>query len=144
MTYREIQEVDVPSLFDVRVATWHNAHGAKEMTAMGITQDAVCQLLHENHRGWLAEVDGPVVGFAMGDKGTGELWVIAVLKSHEGQGLGRHLLQLVEDWLVAEGCDLLWLTTDPDESFRAVGFYRQLGWEDWKIEDGDRFMHKRR
>ena len=36
-----------------------------------------------------------------------------------------------------------WLTTDVDENLRAVGFYRHLGWEDWKFEDGDRFMKKR-
>jgi hypothetical protein len=28
------------------------------------------------------------------------------------------------------------------ENTRPVGFYRRLGWKDWKIEDGDRFMIK--
>jgi ribosomal protein S18 acetylase RimI-like enzyme len=52
------------------------------------------------------------------------MWVIAVLKEYEGNGIGRRLLRLVEDWLFSEGWDELWLTTDRDETLRAVGFYR--------------------
>ena len=144
MIYRQIKETDLPELFKLRVATWHNAHGEEELQALGITQESTARLLQQSHRGWLAELDGRPVGFAMGDKRSGEMWVIAVLKEHEGQGVGRRLLALVEDWLFTEGCDPLWLTTDPDENVRAVGFYRYLGWEDWKIQDGDRFMRKRR
>jgi ribosomal protein S18 acetylase RimI-like enzyme len=73
---------------------------------------------------------------------TGEMWVIAVLKEFENQRVGRTLMTLVEDWLFSKGCAELWLTTDPDENFRAFGFYRTLGWKDWKIEHGDRFMKK--
>ncbi len=69
--------------------------------------------------------------------------VIAVLKEFENQGIGRSMMQLVEDWLVAEGCRELWLTTDPDGNYRADGFYKHLGWVDWKFEDGDRFKKKR-
>ena len=43
----------------------------------------------------------------------------------------------------SEGWEEIWLTTDVDENLRAVGFYRHLGWEDWKFEDGDRFMRKK-
>ncbi|WP_375340935.1 GNAT family N-acetyltransferase [Lyngbya confervoides] len=57
----------------------------------------------------------------------------------------KQLLRLVETWLFAEGWEEIWLTTDPDETMRSVGFYRHLGWCDWKLEpDGDRFMHKKR
>ena len=50
---------------------------------------------------------------------------------------------MVEDWLSSEGWKEIWLTTDRGENIRAVGFYRHLGWSDWKVEpDGDRFMKK--
>ena len=88
-------------------------------------------------------VGSRVVGFAMGNRDDGEMWVIAVLKEFEDRGIGRRLLGFVEEWLFAEGWEEIWLTTDPDETFRAVGFYRRLGWRDWKLEpDGDRFMKK--
>lgn len=143
--FREIGSHDVPSIFDVRVATWHHDRGRQELTQLGITPDSVREMLEVSHRGWLCEADSRAVGFAMGNRNNGEMWVIAVLKEYEGCGIGRRLLGLVEDWLFSEGWGEIWLTTDPDETLRAVGFYRHLGWEDWKIEpDGDRFMKKRR
>lgn len=144
MTYRELHSSDLDAIFDVRVRTWHNANGAEELRRMGITPEAVCGLLRTTHRGWVAESGEGIVGFVMGDKATGEMWVIAVLPEHENRGVGGRLMALVEDWLWSEGWEEIWLTTDPDESFRAVGFYRHLGWVDWKIENGDRFMRKRR
>jgi GNAT superfamily N-acetyltransferase len=144
MTFREIQIEDLPAIFEVRVAAWHNPHGREELNALGITPDSVRQMLHDSHCGWLCEIGGRTVGFAMGDRSTGEMWVIAVCKDFEGRGIGRQLLRLVEDWLWSQGWSEIWLTTDPDESFRAVGFYRRLGWEDWKIEHGDRYLRKRK
>ena len=145
MKIRPIQEDDLPEVFAVRVATWHNAYGAEELTQMGITTASVANLMKTTHRGWLAEdVTGKVVGFAMGNRANGEMWVIAVLKVFEGQGIGRRLLAQVEQWLFEHDWQEIWLTTDPDETMRAVGFYRHLGWEDWKMQDGDRFMRKQR
>ena len=131
------------AIFNVRVRTWHNSNGAEEMKRMGITHQSVLRLMGKTHQGWLAEADGKVIGFTMGNKATGEMWVIAVLKEYENQGIGRSLMGLVEAWLHSEGCKEVWLTTGADENYRAVGFYRHLGWEDWKMEDGDRFMRKR-
>ena len=143
MSLREIEADDMDSIFDIRVRTWHNPNGAEELEQLGITHDSVRELLRSSHRGWIASEAGVDVGFAMGNRETGEMWVIAVLPEYENQGFGRALLTAAEDWLFAEGWDEIWLTTDADENYRAVGFYRRLGWEDWKMEDGDRFMKKR-
>ena len=145
-SFREIQPDDMQAIFDVRGAAWHNDNGLEELTRFGITHDSVREMMQQTHRGWLCEVDGKVVGFAMGNRATGEMWVIAVLKEYEGRGFGKRLLTMVEDWLFSAGWDEIWLTTDPDETVRAVGFYRHLGWRDWKLEPGggDRYMKKRR
>lgn len=143
MNFRVIKPDDMGTIFDVRIRTWHNPNGAEELTRMGITPESVCELMQTSHRGWLAEQNNRVVGFSMGNKTTGEMWIIAVLPEYENQGVGKRLLQLVEDWLIAEGCTELWLTTDTDETMRCVGFYRHMGWKDWKIADGDRYMKKR-
>ncbi|NKI36247.1 GNAT family N-acetyltransferase [Wenzhouxiangella sp. XN79A] len=141
--YRQIVPSDIPSLFAVRIATWHNEHGAAELAELGITPESVGEQLLYSHRGWVAEGEGRVIGFAIGNHLTGEMWVIAVLKEYEGHGIGMRLLASVENWLFSEGWNEIWLTTDPDENYRAVGFYRHLGWKDWKLEpDGDRFMKK--
>ena len=142
--FREITASDIPAIFDVRVATWHNDNGHQEMTEMGITPETVKTMLDSTHRGWLCEVDGQVVGFAMGNIESGEMWVIAVLKEYECRGIGKQLLNRVEQWLFDNDWSEIWLTTDLDESMRAVQFYRSQGWTDWKVADGDRFMRKTR
>ena len=143
--FRQIVAEDIPSLFDVRIATWDNQHGREELAQLGITHESVRQLLAESHRGWLCEVGSQCVGFAIGNGKTGEMWVIAVLQEYEGRGIGKRLLATVEEWLFSKGFREIWLTTDSDETVRAVGFYRHLGWVDWKLEPkGDRFMRKAR
>jgi len=142
-TIREIAPTDMDAIFAVRVATWHNPNGVEEMTRMGITHDSVLRMMRDRTRGWITEAGGRAIGFAMGHAKTGEMWVIAVLKEFEGRGVGRALITKIEDWLASEGWREVWLTTDVDENFRAVGFYKHLGWTDWKFEHGDRYMRKR-
>lgn len=142
MIYREITAQDLPEIFELRIATWHTPNGREELKRLGITTESVSQLMTNSHKGWLCYTDARIAGFAMGNKETGEMWVIAVLKAYENHGIGRTLLGKVEDWLFSEGWKELWLTTDPDETARAVGFYRNLGWKDWKMENGDRYMRK--
>ena len=143
ISIRELAPADLDAVFRVRVATWHNPHGAAELARLGITPESVAARMCSSHRGWVAVDADRIVGFSMGDRTNGEMWVIAVLPEFEGRGVGRRLLTEVEHWLRAEGWREIWLTTDPDESVRAVGFYRHLGWKDWKFEGGDRYLRKR-
>jgi hypothetical protein len=70
------------AIFAVRVATWHSPRAVEEMTALGITLETVMAMLAcGSQRGWLCETDGRVVGFCMGNRETGEMWVIAVFKT---------------------------------------------------------------
>ena len=142
ITYRLIEVPDIPVLFQVGVATLYYENGPRELTEMGITAASVeQQLVSGTHQGWLAEVNNVVVGFAMGNKTKGEMWVIAVLSEFEGCGIGRELITRVERWLFSLGWESIWLTTYLDLNFRAVGFYKSLGWVDWKMEE-DRYMRK--
>jgi ribosomal protein S18 acetylase RimI-like enzyme len=68
--------------------------------------------------------------------------VIAVLPTHIRQGIGDRLLREVESWMFRT-CPEIWLTTDFDTTLRAYSFYRRRGWEDWKIENRNRYMKKR-
>lgn len=142
MNFREITIADIPDLFAVRVATHENKLSPEELTALGITPETVTEKLKGSFKGWLCKADEKVVGFAMGDKSSGELWVIAVLPEYIGKKVGSTLLLLVENWLVESGCTRLWLTTDVDPSLKAYSFYLQHGWVDDRIEDGLRYMVK--
>lgn len=140
--FREITAQDVPNLFVVRAATHENRLTVEELQSMGITVESVKEKLKGTYRGWQCDVDGKTVGFAMGDRATGELWVIAVLPEYLGMGIGSKLLRAVEQWLAESGCSCLWLTTDIDTMLKAYSFYRSHGWEDDRIEDGLRYMRK--
>lgn len=142
MQIRPITQADVPALFEVRVATHQNAMTLAELERLGITPGSVATMLGTTHAGWLCEDGGRVVGFAMGNRETGELWVIALLPDYLGRGIGSQLLRAVEAWLGEQGWDRIWLTTDTDVSLRAYTFYRQHGWVDDRIEGGDRYMVK--
>lgn len=144
MNLREITAADIPELFAVRTATHENRMTLEELAAVGVTAANVRNRLETTFKGWLCEAEGRVVGFAMGDRSTGEMEVIAVLPEYIGKGIGSALLRRVEDWLFAQGFTQLWLTTDIDSSLKAYRFYRQHGWTDERIERGLRRMVRTR
>jgi len=63
------------------------------------------------------------------DSATGEITFLAVLPSHEGQGIGRRLLSLVVNRLHMAGAQRIWLAAPSDPADRAYGFYRAVGWQ---------------
>jgi GNAT superfamily N-acetyltransferase len=142
LIYKDIGANDIPSLFVVRIATRENAYTMDGLERLGITEASVTDMIKTTHRGWLCEVDKQVIGFAIGNRKNGEMWVIAVLPEYEGKGVGKELLIRVEDWLWSEGWNEIWLTTGIDPSLRAYRFYRSQGWIDYEIRDGLRYMKK--
>jgi len=144
MTFREINQQDISTLFAIRAATRENPLSRSELQALGITEDSVATMLYTTHRGWLCEAEGKVVGFAMGDGKTGELWVIAVLPAFEGQGIGSRLLEHVEAWLWSLGWPELWLWTSSAPTKRAFTFYLHHGWTISEIKGNLLSMKKTR
>ncbi|MBD2134827.1 hypothetical protein H6F47_20965 [Sphaerospermopsis sp. FACHB-1094] len=43
--FREMVTEDIPSLFDVRIATWHNDQGHNELAKLGITHAVNSKIL---------------------------------------------------------------------------------------------------
>lgn len=129
MHFREMTPADLPDTFRIRTAAKENPFPMEALIASGITEASVTQMLATTHRGWVCEVDGNIVGFAIGNRSDGEFWVIAVLQEHEGKGIGRRLMLLVQDWLWSEGWQKLWLVTGVAPS-RAFHLYSKLGWRD--------------
>ena len=129
MNYRLIDPQDLGEIFDLRATTRENPYSREDLRQIGITEESVAERLRRaTHRGWLCEVGGKIVGFAIGDGTTGELCVIAVLPEFEGKGIGSHLLATVEQWLASAGWKELWLWTASDPKKRAFSFYAKHGW----------------
>src|SRR6266496_122255 len=85
---RRIEASDVPQLFRVRAATDENRLTLDQLAALGINEKSLREKLLSSHRGWLCEEQGSVVGFAIGDRLSGEMEVIAVLPTHIRGGIG--------------------------------------------------------
>ena len=83
-------------------------------------------MLEERGRGWVAERDGRVVGFAVADLVDSSVWALFVEPTAERRGVGRALHDTMMAWMFAEGADVVRLGTDPDT--RAERFYRAAGW----------------
>jgi len=78
-------------------------------------------------RGWVIEVKGEIVAFAIGNARNGSIWALFVDPEHEGRGYGRQLHDEMVKWLWLQGLERLWLTTAP--ATRASRFYEAAGWE---------------
>ena len=83
-------------------------------------------MLTARGRGWIAEVGGRVIGFAIADTTSGTVWALFVDPEFEGRGAGRALHDTMLEWLFAQGLASVSLTTTPGT--RAERFYLAAGW----------------
>lgn len=112
---------DVPQMQRVRHAVKEN-----RLTSCVITDEEVVSAIECTGRGWVVEIDGRIVGFAVGNRLTGNIWALFIEPEHERQGYGRLLHDALVKWLWSCGLKRLWLTTG--RQTRAVRFYEAAGW----------------
>ncbi len=118
---RQATSTDATAMHRVRLAVTEN-----RLVSMALTEQDYVAATQQIGRGWVAEVDGEVVGFAVGNAQTGNIWALFVEPGHEGRGYGRRLHDVMVAWLFEQGHASLWLTTDTGT--RAERFYQQAGW----------------
>ena len=133
-------------MLTVRAATVENPFSVEALAAIGVTAEFVAHGLEAGTlAGWVAEPKpGVVAGFCLADVPAGELWVLAVLPSHERRGFGRELLARTEQLIWQAGHSSAWLWTSPDATLRARRVYHAAGWQDAEVRDGQLFMRKQR
>jgi GNAT superfamily N-acetyltransferase len=140
MIFREMEQRDVGRCIEVRTLVREQRYSVEALRQVGITEESVTKMLAMTHQGWVCEIDGRIVGFSMGNRSSGEFWVLAVLPEFEGRGIGRRLMELAVQWLRASACPEIWLWTSPDVSTRAYALYRKFGWKDCGVQNGQRIM----
>lgn len=132
-TFREAHSADIASIFDVRTAVRENHLGAEGLAARGITPQSVAQSFEGHSRGWVADVDGRIAGFAIADRSSRSIFALFIHPDFDGRGLGTRLLRLAASWLMPSPADPIWLTTG--QRTKAETFYRRRGWRQVRIED---------
>lgn len=120
---RVATEADIPAMHRIRLAVRENRLADPSM----VQPDDYLPLLGRDGRGWVAEVDGAIAGFAVADLVRRNVWALFVDPEAERHGVGRRLHDVMMDWFAAQGVERVWLSTDPGT--RAEAFYRAAGWE---------------
>jgi GNAT superfamily N-acetyltransferase len=96
------------------------------LVSMQLTEADYVDAIESRGHGWVVELEGSIVAFAIGDASNGSIWALFVEPGFEGRGFGRLLHDEMVNWLWQQGHDRLWLTTDPGT--RAQRFYEAAGW----------------
>ena len=105
---RQAVRNDLPGLFRVRHAVSEN-----RLFLLTMPDDQLIEALETTGRGWVIELDGVVVAFAIGDALTGTISALFVDPPHRGHGYGRRLHDTVVEWLWSQGHDRVWLNAQP-------------------------------
>ncbi|HEY1892845.1 MAG TPA: GNAT family N-acetyltransferase [Steroidobacteraceae bacterium] len=109
-TLRQAVRSDLPDLFRVRHAV------SEKHFLVSIPEDQVVEALETTGRGWVIELDGVIVAFAIGNALTGSIWALFVDPPYRGNGYGRRLYDTVVEWLWSQGHDRVWLNAQPETS----------------------------
>lgn len=118
---RQARRTDIAAIQRVRRAVREN-----RLTSSVITDGDVQRAIEATGRGWVIDIDGEVVAFAIGNATDGNVWALFVDPVHERRGYGRQLHDAMIAWLWSRGLRKLWLTTQPGT--RAERFYTVAGW----------------
>ena len=78
--------------------------------------------------GWVCEIEGEIVGFAIADLVDNNIWALFIHPEHEGIGIGKRLHQMMLDWYFDQQKNSVWLGTAPHT--RAEKFYKKAGWRE--------------
>jgi len=118
---RSARRVDIPGMHRVRMSVQEN-----RLVSTRLTDADYIEYIESRGRGWVIELDGTIVAFAVGDSADASIWALFVEPGFEGRGFGRQLHDEMVNWLWQQGHERLWLTTDPGT--RAQRFYEAAGW----------------
>ncbi len=118
---RQAVAADIPGIQRVRASVREN-----QLVSRVIANEEVRTAIESDGRGWVVELQGEIVAFAIGNARTGNIWALFVDPHHERRGHGRCLHDTMLAWLWTQGLDQLWLTTEAGS--RAQGFYEAAGW----------------
>jgi GNAT superfamily N-acetyltransferase len=120
---REATIADIKQMQIVRNSVTENT-----LSDPNLVTDKDCEeYITTRGKGWVYEIEGRLVGFAIVDLKENSIWALFVDPNFEHKGIGRKLHTAMMNWYFDQTKETVWLTTD--NATRAEGFYRRAGWE---------------
>jgi GNAT superfamily N-acetyltransferase len=113
---------DIPAMHHIRLSVRENVLSDPSK----VQPSDYVAFLTEKGRGWVYELNDSIVGFAIADATTRNLWALFVSREFERQGIGRTLHDTMIQWLFLNDKRPLWLGTQTQS--RAAKFYQSAGW----------------
>lgn len=131
--FRSAVSADIPAMSRIRLAVTEN----RLSDPARITRQMYEDYLELLGRGWVAEVDGEIAGFCYANSQDASIWALFMAQEYEGRGIARQLLDRAVEWLFAQGCQAVRLSTGANT--RADGFYARHGWTLERVENKEAF-----
>jgi GNAT superfamily N-acetyltransferase len=124
MIFREARVTDIPQIQAVRNLVKENT-----LSDPALVTDKDCEdYMFNRGKGWVCEIDGRVVGFAIADLVDHNVWALFVQPGFDERGIGKRLHDDMLDWYFSQTDFTIWLGTAPNT--RAEKFYRRAGWKE--------------
>lgn len=122
--FREANTSDISQIQVVRNSVKENM-----LSDPALVSDRDCEeFLTERGKGWVCEINGRIVGFAIADLKEHNIWALFLHPDFEKQGIGKTLHDMMLDWYFQQTQQRVWLGTAPGT--RAEGFYKKNGWKE--------------
>ncbi len=122
MIYREATVADITQISVVRLAVKENVLSNRAL----VTNEDYINYLTINGKGWVCETNGQIAGFAIADLPGHNVWALFIDPEFAGQGIGKHLHNMMLDWYFKQTDHTIWLGTGFNT--KAETFYRMQGW----------------
>jgi GNAT superfamily N-acetyltransferase len=132
ITIRTAAVADIPAIQVVRNSVTENTLSDPALVPDSDVEDYIIR----RGRGWVALVQGTIVGFSIVSVTDNNVWALFLDPGYEKAGIGRRLHDTMIDWYFSVTDKTIWLSTTPGT--RAETFYRKAGWqEDGKYGKGE-------
>ena len=122
--FREAGVADIPQIQVVRNSVRENM-----LSNPALVPDSDCEeYMMVRGKGWVCEVAGKIVGFAIADLKDHNIWALFLHPDFEKRGIGKKLHDMMLQWYFTQTKETVWLGTSPGT--RAESFYRKAGWKE--------------
>lgn len=125
-----LREFQFPSDYSQVINLWQNAGPGIHVRRSDELQELAKKLQRDPDLFLVAEVNGEIIGSVLGgfDGRRGMVYHLAVVETFRKNGLGRMLMDELENRMKAKGCIKSYLLVTRD-NLEAIRFYENSGWE---------------